>query len=68
MHPAFSSIPKIVDFAEVNQWRSLEESWQYLENVDWTHLVLASGKLVLQKNVLDRREGEKEKASTWRDF
>ena len=34
MDPAFSSIPKIVDFAEVNQWRSLEESCQYLENVD----------------------------------
>ena len=52
MDPAFSSIPKIVDFAEVNQWRSLEESWQYLENVDWTHLALASGKLVFQKSCI----------------
>ena len=50
MDPAFSSIPKIVDFAEVNQ--RLEESWQYLENVEWTHLVLASGKLVFQKSCI----------------
>ena len=34
----------------VNQRRCLEESGQRLENVDRTHLVLASGKLVLQKN------------------
>ena len=29
----------------------LEESGQWLENVDPTHLVLASGKLVLQKSI-----------------
>ena len=34
---------------EVNQRRSLEESGQWLENVDRTHLILVSGKLVLQK-------------------
>ena len=28
----------------------LEESGQWLENVDWIHLVLASGKPVLQKS------------------
>ena len=39
----------IIDVAEVNQWLSLEESGQSLENVDRTHLVLASGKVVLQK-------------------
>ena len=38
---------KIIDIAEVNQWRWLEESGQWLENVDRTHLVLASGKPVL---------------------
>ena len=38
---------KIVDVAEVNQWCCLEESGQWLENVDQTHLVVASGKLVL---------------------
>ena len=38
---------KIVDVAEVNQWCCLEESGQLLENVDQTHLVVASGKLVL---------------------
>ena len=35
---------------QVNQRRCLEESGQRLENVDRTHLVLARGKLVLQKN------------------
>ena len=40
---------KIVDVAEVNQQRCLEESGQWLKNVDRTHLLLASGKLVVQK-------------------
>ena len=31
---------------KVNQWRCLEESGQWLENIDWTHL-----KLVLQKSL-----------------
>ena len=39
----------IVDVVEVNQWRCLEESGQYLENVDQTQVVQRSGKLVLQK-------------------
>ena len=34
---------KVIDVAEVNQWRWLEESGQWLENVDRTHLILASG-------------------------
>ena len=38
-----------MDVAEVNQWLWLEESGQLFENVDQTHLVLASGKQVLQK-------------------
>ena len=38
---------KIINVSEVNQWRCLEESGQWLENVDRTHLVLASGKPVL---------------------
>ena len=52
---SFPSIPEIfseeknVDVAEVNQQRCLGENRQWLENVDRTHLVLASGKLVLQK-------------------
>ena len=29
---------KIIDVAEVNQWRWVEESGQWLENVDRTHL------------------------------
>ena len=33
-----------------DQWHWLEESGHRLENVDQTHLVLASGKLVLQKD------------------
>ena len=40
---------KIVDVGGVNQWRCLEENEQRLKTVDRTHLVLASGKLVLQK-------------------
>ena len=36
--------------AEVFEWCGLKEIGQCLENVDQTHLVLASGKLVLQKN------------------
>ena len=35
--------------AEINNRRCLDESGQWLENVDRTNLVLASGKLVLQK-------------------
>ena len=40
---------KFFDVAEVNQRFVLQESGQWLENVDRTHLVLASGKPVLQK-------------------
>ena len=43
------SIPKIINVAKVNQWRYLEESGQWLEHVDQTHLVLDSGKPVQQK-------------------
>ena len=41
---------KIIDVAEVNQCCWLEESEHWLENVDQTHLVLASGSPVLQKS------------------
>ena len=40
---------KIINVAEVNQWRWLEETEQWFEYVDQTHLVLASGKQVLPK-------------------
>ena len=40
-----------VNVAEVNQRRCWDESGQWLENVDQTNLALASGKLVLQKNL-----------------
>ena len=40
---------KIVDVAEENQWRKLQESRQWLKYVDRTYLVLVSGKIVLQK-------------------
>ena len=39
---------KIINVAEVNQRPGLEESGKWLENVDQTHLVLASGKPVQQ--------------------
>ena len=51
-------IPRIPDFfveivhpAEVYQWHRLEESGQRLKNVDQYHLVVASGKQVLQKSI-----------------
>ena len=52
-HPAalvrFSAFLKIYfDAAEIYRQRWLEERGQRLENVNQTHLVLASGKLVLQ--------------------
>ena len=40
---------KIINVAEVNQQYLLEESGQWLENVDRAHLVLVSGQPVLQK-------------------
>ena len=42
-------IGKIVDVAEKNQQRCLEESELWLENVNQAHLVLARGKLLIQK-------------------
>ena len=47
--PKICSEGKIVDVAEVNQWRCSEESGQWPKNVDQTHPVLVSGKLALQK-------------------
>ena len=45
-----STFPKFyLDVAEIYRQLWLEESGKRLENVDPTHLVLASGKLVLQK-------------------
>ena len=44
----FFSEEKMVDVVEVNEQCWLEESEQWLENVDQTHRVLASGKLELQ--------------------
>ena len=48
--PEIFSEKKIIDVAEVNQQRWLEESGQCLESVKQAHLVLASGKPVLQKD------------------
>ena len=48
-NPIILAEEKIVDVAEVNQWRCLEESREWIENVNQTHLVLASDKLVLHK-------------------
>ena len=46
--PRFDSLHSR-NIAGVNQQRWLEESGQWLENVDRNHQVLASGKPVLQK-------------------
>ena len=40
---------KVVEVAEVNQWRCFEDSEQWLDKVERTHQVLAGGKLVLLK-------------------
>ena len=45
-------IETIVDVGEVDQRHCLEESGQWVKNVDTIHLELASGNLVLQKIVL----------------
>ena len=46
----FSAFPKLyLDIADIYRRRWFEKSGQSLENVDRTPLVLASGKLVLQK-------------------
>ena len=42
---------EIIDVTKVYRWRCLEESDQWLENVDQDHQVLASDKLALQKKV-----------------
>ena len=42
----------MIDVAEINKRHGLEESGQWLENVHQSHLVLACGKLVLQKRKL----------------
>ena len=51
LFPAFPRFLEEIFFAiaEDNQRRWLEESIQWLENDDRTHLVLTSGKLVLKK-------------------
>ena len=45
----------MINVAEVNQRCWFEESGQWLENVDQTHLVLVSGKPVLKKDAMDHR-------------
>ena len=47
--PEIFSEEKIANDSKVHQQRCFEESEQWLENVDSIHLVLASGKLVLQE-------------------
>ena len=51
-HSPIFSEENLVDVAEVNQWRWLEESRQWLENVDQTHLAPAGANLVIQKGLL----------------
>ena len=47
---------KIID---VYQWHWLEESGQWLENVDRTHLVLSRGKSVLQNKGTNEDPGKR---------
>ena len=50
-HPRISLEEKIIDVAEINPWHCLEESGQWLENLDQTHIMLHSGKPALQSNI-----------------
>ena len=43
---------KIPEAAVVNQWLCFKESGQWLETVDQTHLVIATGKLVLKNKIV----------------
>ena len=54
--PQTFSEEHIVNVAEVNLLRCLEESGKWPENVDQTHLVLVRGKPVIQKRT--RSEGQ----------
>ena len=56
---------KIIHAAEVNQRRCLEESEQWLVNGDRTHLVMASGKPVLQKEESSEYEQSKSVETKW---
>ena len=56
--PSFQILAEEKIVAEVNQWRCLEESEQWLDVVDRTHLVLASGKLVLQKSYITEKTSQ----------
>ena len=49
LFPKKCSQKKLSLLVTLIQGRWLEESEQWLENVDWTHLVLASGNPVVQK-------------------
>ena len=49
-HSQKISEEQIIDVAEFNQRRWLEETGQWLENVDQIHPVLANGKPILQKS------------------
>ena len=50
--PVNFSKEKIINVAEFNPWHWLEESGQWLENVDQTHIVLPNGKPVAQQNII----------------
>ena len=64
-----STFPEIYfDLAEVSQRHWFEESAQRLENVDQSHLVLSSGKLVLQKDAMLKRGLDAETAFTTIEF
>ena len=47
---ALGSLPSIHDFFSEKKLSCFQETGRWLESVDRTHLVLASGKLVLQKH------------------
>ena len=57
---------KMINVSQSHQWRWLEASGQWLENVDRTHLVLDCRKPILQKRlgqILSNKLKEKSKLS-----
>ena len=58
------SAENIINVVENNQ--RLEDSGQWVENVDRTHLVLASGKRVLQKTITYLRRLGRRIPYAWR--
>ena len=66
--PKKFSEEKYKPIAEVNLWRLLKESVEWPENVDQSHLVLASGKLVAGKKKYFLLSREQNISPSWAKY